>query len=158
LMREYWNDPDGTRAALAQGWFKTGDLMRRGRWGMKYFVAREKEMIKVGGYSVFPAEGEKALEAHPDVEQRAVVGLPHRTKGELPVAVVVRRAGSGVREEELLAWAEQHVAAYRCPRRIAFMDAIPVSFSMKPLRRAVRAQLIEMGVTVEARSERRERA
>ena len=79
--------------------------------------------------------------------------MPHATKGELPVAAVVR-AAHDLSEESLLAWADQRVAAYRRPRRIVFLDAIPQSFAMKPLRRAVRQQLIDMGITVEARSDR----
>jgi len=154
LMREYYGDPEATGAAIKDGWFHTGDLLRRGRWGMMYFVAREKEMIKVGGYSVFPAEVEKALEAHPDVERCVIVGLPHRTKGELPVAAVVRRDGSDLSEEALLAWAEARIAAYRCPRRVELVDELPMSFALKPLRSKVRAMLLAKGVTVQARSER----
>jgi acyl-CoA synthetase (AMP-forming)/AMP-acid ligase II/acetyl-CoA acetyltransferase len=153
-MREYWNDPAATASVLEDGWLRTGDMMRVGRWGMKYFVSREKEMIKVGGYSVFPAEIEKVLGTHPEVHRCVVVGLPHRTKGELPVAAVVPEPGSRLTEEMLLEWAEDRIAAYRCPRRIVFTSEIPQNFSMKPLRRHVREELIKRGIRVEARSER----
>jgi acyl-CoA synthetase (AMP-forming)/AMP-acid ligase II len=153
VMREYWDDHEGTRGAMDEGWFKTGDLMRRGRFGLMYFVSREKEMIKVGGYSVFPAEIEKVLDRHPCVERSVVVGMPHETKGELPVAGVVLKANGSVTEEELLAWAEERIAHYRVPRRIVFTDDIPQGFGMKPLRRLVRARFIEMGIVVKARSD-----
>jgi long-chain acyl-CoA synthetase len=154
LMQGYWNDPEGTRTALRDGWFYTGDLMRKGKWGLKYFVSREKEMIKVGGYSVFPAEVEKVLDSHPEVERSVVVGLPHATKGELPVAGVILGAGSRLTERELEVWISERVAPYRCPRRVVFIDEIPQNFSMKPLRRLVRDRLIEQGTKVEARSDR----
>jgi acyl-CoA synthetase (AMP-forming)/AMP-acid ligase II len=79
--------------------------------------------------------------------------MPHISKGELPVAAVVR-AAADLSEESLLAWCDQRIAAYRRPRRVVFIDNIPQSFAMKPLRRAVRQQLIDMGITVEARSDR----
>jgi acyl-CoA synthetase (AMP-forming)/AMP-acid ligase II len=154
LMQGYWNDPEGTQTALRDGWFYTGDLMRKGKWGLKYFVSREKEMIKVGGYSVFPAEVEKVLDSHPDVERSVVVGLPHPTKGELPVAGVVTGAGSRLTERDLEIWISERVAPYRCPRRVVFIEEIPQNFSMKPLRRLVRDRLIQQGIKVEARSDR----
>jgi long-chain acyl-CoA synthetase len=148
-MLGYWQDQEGTAKATLDGWFRTGDLMKRGAWGLHYFVSREKEMIKVGGYSVFPAEVEAILDQHPDVEQSVVVGLPHPIKGSLPVAAVVRQSGSRVTEQELVAWARERVARYRCPRRIVFVDAVPLNQTMKPLRRQVRAELLREGVKVE---------
>jgi acyl-CoA synthetase (AMP-forming)/AMP-acid ligase II len=153
-MKGYWNDPAATEQVLKDGWLRTGDLVRAGSLGRKYFVAREKEMIKVGGYSVFPAEIEQVLDGHPAVESSVVVGLPHATKGELPVAGVVRKDGHSLEEPELLAWATERIAAYRCPRRIVFLDDIPNGFAMKPLRRLVRDRLLAMKIEVHARSER----
>jgi acyl-CoA synthetase (AMP-forming)/AMP-acid ligase II/acetyl-CoA acetyltransferase len=158
VMSEYWRDPEGTSETLRDGWLRTGDLVRTGSWGVHYFMAREKEMIKVGGYSVFPAEVEAALDRHPEVQRSVVVGLPHRTKGELPVAAVVLKPESRLSEQALLEWAEENIAAYRCPRKIVFTDEIPQSFSMKPLRKRVREEFIEMGVEVETRAERARRA
>ncbi len=158
LMKEYWNDPEGTAKAITpDGWFRTGDLLKRGGPFRAHFVAREKDMIKVGGYSVFPAEVEKELASHPDVERCVVVGLPHATKGELPVAAVVRRDGAHATEDELLAWSEQRIAAYRRPRRVVFLDSIPENFAMKPLRLHVKKQLLEMGVVAESRADRERR-
>jgi len=86
-----------------------------------------------------------------------VVGLPHATKGELPVAAVVRRDGAHATEDELLAWSEQRIAAYRRPRRVVFLDSIPENFAMKPLRLHVKKQLLEMGVVAESRADRERR-
>jgi acyl-CoA synthetase (AMP-forming)/AMP-acid ligase II/acetyl-CoA acetyltransferase len=156
-MRGYWRDPEGTSEAFRDGWLRTGDLVRTGKWGAHFFMARDKEMIKVGGYSVFPAEVERVLNGHPEVRRSVVVGLPHRTKGELPVAAVVLEPGSRLSEEALLGWAEERIAAYRCPRKVVFTDEIPQGFGMKPLRKRVRRELIEMGVEAETRAERARR-
>jgi long-chain acyl-CoA synthetase len=153
LMREYWQDPEATARAMVGGWFKTGDLMKRDRFGLHYFMARDKDMIKVGGYSVFPAEVEAILDRHPAIEQSVVVGLPHAIKGSLPVAVVVLRDGRKVTEREILAWAKTRVARYRCPRRILIRDAIPLNQAMKPLRRQVRADLLSEGITAKSFAE-----
>jgi acyl-CoA synthetase (AMP-forming)/AMP-acid ligase II len=155
LMQGYWEDSEGTAKAIQDGWFRTGDLMKKGPWGLYNFVAREKDMIKVGGYSVFPAEVEAILAAHPEVEQSVVVGLPHPVKGSLPVAAVVRRSDSQVTEHELLAWAKDKIALYRCPRKIVFVEAVPLNQAMKPLRRQVRADLLRLGVHAESFAEQR---
>ncbi len=138
MMSGYWNDDAATALALKDGWLHTGDVVRVGDFGMKYFVAREKDVIKAGGYSVFPAEVEHALDEHPAVQKSVVVGYPDPVKGEIPVAGVVLHPGQTVTREELLAWARERIAPYRCPRRIEFLDSIPESFAMKPLRRLVR--------------------
>jgi long-chain acyl-CoA synthetase len=140
-MLGYWNDDDATRAALPDGWLRTGDLGRRGPRRRLWLVSRAKEMIKVGGYSVFPAEVEDALREHPDVAQVVVVGVPDPVKGAVPAAAVVLRPGRTLAESELLAWARGRVAAYKAPRHVRFVDAIPLSSALKPQRTAVAAQL-----------------
>ncbi|MFQ5665981.1 MAG: class I adenylate-forming enzyme family protein [Candidatus Binatia bacterium] len=142
LMSGYWKNPGETAKVLQNGWFRTGDLVREGRRGMLYIQAREKDMIKVGGYSVFPAEVERKLAQHPAVAQVAVVGIPHGVKGEMPVAAVVRNAGHDISAQALLAWAKQHIAPYKAPRHIVFVDAIPQNFAMKAKRREVRAHVM----------------
>jgi long-chain acyl-CoA synthetase len=144
LMSGYWNNPEETAKVLQDGWFRTGDLVRAGRRGMLYMQAREKDMIKVGGYSVFPAEVERKLAEHPAVAAAAVVGIPHGVKGEMPVAAVVRNPDAHTSEDELLAWAREHIAPYKAPRRIVFVDAIPQNFAMKAKRRDVREQVMAM--------------
>ncbi|HVN87436.1 MAG TPA: class I adenylate-forming enzyme family protein [Candidatus Binatia bacterium] len=142
IMSGYWNNPEETAKVLANGWFRTGDLVRQGRGRMLFMQAREKDMIKVGGYSVFPAEVERKLAEYPGVAQVAVVGVPHGVKGEMPVAAVVPEPNSTINEETLLAWAKEHIAPYKAPRRIVFVDAIPQNFAMKAKRREVREQVI----------------
>jgi len=144
IMSGYWNNPAETATVLQDGWFHTGDLVREGRGRMLYMQAREKDMIKVGGYSVFPAEVERKLAEHPAVAEVAVVGVPHGVKGEIPVAAVVRNAETAVSEEELLAWGKEHMAPYKAPRRIVFVDGIPRNFALKAKRREVRELVMQM--------------
>jgi len=143
IMSGYWNNPEETAKVLQHGWFRTGDLVREGRRGMLYMQARQKDMIKVGGYSVFPAEIERKLIEHPAVAQAAVVGVPHGVKGEMPVAAVVLEPGANVSEDALVTWAKEHMAPYKAPRRVVFVDAIPQNFAMKAKRREVREQVME---------------
>jgi long-chain acyl-CoA synthetase len=148
VMTGYLGDPERTADVLREGWFRTGDLVRQGARGRLYMVGREKETIMCGGYTIFPAEVERELEVHPAVERAAVVGIPHEIKGEIPVAAVVLAAGAAATAEEILAWAREHIAAYRCPRQIVIVDGIPLTFALKPRRRDVREQLAGMGLDV----------
>jgi long-chain acyl-CoA synthetase len=142
VTKGYWNHSEMTEEAFRGGWFHTGDLARRDANGLYYMASRKKEMIKVGGYSVFPAEVEHELGAHPDVEGVAVVGVPHETKGERPVAAVVLRAGAETDADSLLAWARERIAAYKCPRQIFLVDGLPMSSGMKVKRDDVREMLL----------------
>lgn len=144
IMSGYWNNPEETATVLRDGWFHTGDLVREGRRRMLYMQARQKDMIKVGGYSVYPAEIEHKLAEHPAVLQVAVVGVPHGVKGEIPVAAVVPVPGSHIREDDIVAWGKEHMAPYKAPRRVVFVDAIPHNFAMKAKRREVREQVMQM--------------
>src|SRR5207302_1116824 len=122
IMKGYWNHSPMTEESMRGGWFHTGDLARKGENGNYYIASRKKEMIKVGGYSVFPAEVETEIMAHPAVDRVAVVGLPHEMKGERPAAAVVAKPGAKITPEELLDWAREHIAPYKCPRQIFFVD------------------------------------
>ncbi len=143
LMTGYWNNSAMTEEVFRGGWFHTGDLARQGRGGNYYIASRKKEMIKVGGYSVFPAEVETELAAHPDIERVAVVGLPHEMKGERPAAAVVLRPGARANAEEILAWARERIAPYKCPRQVFLVDGLPLSSAMKVKRAEVRRMLLE---------------
>ena len=143
VMKGYWNDPEKTEAAFQDGWFRTGDIMRMGKWRVLEFVDREKDVIKCGGYSVFPSELEHHLSEHPKVERVVVVGVSHSIKGEMPVAVVKLREGKQATEEEFERWADDRIAAYKRPRAYLFTDSIPMTFSLKPLRKDLRKWAVE---------------
>jgi long-chain acyl-CoA synthetase len=144
ITKEYWNDPEATAAAVRDGWLQTGDIVRQGKWRMLYFVARTKEIIKSGGYKIAAPEIDQVLRGHPDVEIAATVGVPDERKGERPMAAVVLRGGSTASASDILEWARERIAPYKCPRRIFLVDAIPFTFSMKPKRLEVRDRVIAM--------------
>jgi len=122
VLRGYEGRPDA--GPDAAGWFATGDLGRVWPGGIFQFAGRTRDRLKVGGFSVFPAEVEEELRGHAGVQEVAVVGLPDDRLGEVPVALVV--AGpDGVDPGELLAWAQEHVAGYRRPRHALVVADLP---------------------------------
>jgi len=140
VMKGYWNDSAATIEAFRFGWFHTGDLAKRDRFGYITFVDRKKDVVKSGGYSIFTREVEEEIESHPDVAEAALVGIPHETMGELPLAVVSLKPGRNVTEEELLNWCRENIASYKAPRKVKIMkpEEIPRTYTMKILKRELR--------------------
>ncbi len=143
LMSGYWDDEEGTEAAFERGWFRTGDIVRRGAFGLLYFESRRKDVIKSGGYSIAAREIEQVLESHPSVDLAAAVGLPDAVKGERPVAAVVLRRGTQATTDELVSWAAERLAPYKRPRRVHIVASLPVSATMKPKKPEIRALLLD---------------
>jgi long-chain acyl-CoA synthetase len=138
VMKGYWHKPEETAAALtADGWFKTGDAGYL-RDGYVYLHDRVKDMIVSGGENVYPAEVENALMAHPDVADIGVVGVPHERWGEAVHAVVVKAPGTDPTAEELIAFARERLAGFKCPKSISFVEALPRNPSGKILKRELR--------------------
>lgn len=136
----YWHDDDATRAALGpEGWLSTGDVGFVDADGCLTLVDRRKELILRSGYSVYPREVEDVLDAHPDVLEAAVVGVPHEVLGEEVVAVVALRAGSTATAEQLREFARERVAAYKYPRHVVVVDELPKGPTGKVLKREVDA-------------------
>jgi acyl-CoA synthetase (AMP-forming)/AMP-acid ligase II len=120
------------------GYYATGDVFRRDENGFYSFVGRRDDMFVCGGENLYPGDIEKALERHPAVQQAAVVPVPDEIKGAKPVAFVVRRAGAQpVTEDELKRFSLQHLATYQHPRRIWFVDALPLTTTQKIDRHAL---------------------
>lgn len=139
VMLGYLDDPEATARTLRDGWITTGDLARLDEHGYLYIVDRVKELIKVKGFPVPPAELEAALLMHPGVADVAVVGLPDEECGEVPVAFVVPAPGDAASAEALIEHVSAHVAHFKRIRRVVFVEAIPKSPSGKILRRVLRA-------------------
>ncbi|WP_109507791.1 long-chain-fatty-acid--CoA ligase [Nocardioides speluncae] len=135
VMKGYYNRPDATAAVIKDGWFRTGDLARKDDDGFYYIVDRSKDMIIRGGFNVYPREIEEVLMTHPDVSLAAVSGVPHESHGEEIKAFVIRNADAGVTEDELVAWGKEQMAAYKYPRIVAFVDALPMTATGKILKR-----------------------
>ncbi len=135
VLKGYWGDAEATAAAItADGWLRTGDLVRSGPLGTVLFHGRAKAVVKSGGYSVYPLEVEADLEEHPDVLEAAVVGLPDEKLGEVPVAAVRLRPGSKITGAELTVWAGVRMAQYKAPRSIVVVDELPHTGTRKVQR------------------------
>jgi acyl-CoA synthetase (AMP-forming)/AMP-acid ligase II len=124
-MLGYWRNPEETARTLRDGWVHTGDLGVVDEDGFLTIVGRRKEVIRSGGESIFPAEIERVLLSHADVREAAVVGIPDDHWGEAAVAAIVRRDGATLTEEDVVAHVRRHLAAFKKPRHVCFLDALP---------------------------------
>ncbi|MBS1678832.1 MAG: AMP-binding protein [Actinobacteria bacterium] len=140
----YLNRPEETAAAYDGEWFRTGDIGYRDEDGFLYIVDRKKEMVKTGGFNVYPKEVEEALYAHPDVIEAAAFGVPDAKWMEALQACVVLRAGASVDAEGLRAFAREGIAGYKVPKEIHIVDALPRTnfgkFDKKALQRKYAAE------------------
>ncbi|WP_137293948.1 long-chain-fatty-acid--CoA ligase [Nocardioides dongxiaopingii] len=135
IMKGYHGRPDATAEAIQDGWFRSGDLGRKDDDGWYYIVDRSKDMIIRGGFNVYPREIEEVLLTHPDVSLAAVIGVPHESHGEEIKAVVIRAKDATVTEDELVAWGKEQMAAYKYPRVVEFVEALPMTATGKILKR-----------------------
>ncbi|MBY0521588.1 MAG: acyl--CoA ligase [Sphingomonas sp.] len=122
VVKGYWNKPEATAATFVDGWVRTGDLARVDEEGFVYIVDRAKDMIIRGGENIYSSEVENVLYAHPAVTDCALIGIPHRTLGEEPAAVVHLAPGMAATEAELQAWVKQHLAIFKTPVAIRFVE------------------------------------
>jgi acyl-CoA synthetase (AMP-forming)/AMP-acid ligase II len=138
LMRGYWNRPEDSAAALRGGWMHTGDAGYLDEEGYLYIQDRVKDMIVSGGENVYPREIEEVLFQHPGVADAAVIGVPDPKWGETVKAIVIRKEGSAVSAEELLAFCRDRLGGYKQPRSVDFLDALPRNPSGKVLKKDLR--------------------
>lgn len=125
LMRGYWNDPEATRNAFHEGWFRTGDLARRDAEGFLWIAGRSKDVIISGGENIHPAELENILAECADIAEHAVVGIEDEKWGEAACACIVARTGAELDEARVLALFRDRIARFKHPRRIVFMQSLP---------------------------------
>jgi long-chain acyl-CoA synthetase len=136
VMLGYHGNPAATAETIEpDGWLHTGDVATMDRTGHVFVVDRRKDMIITGGYNVYPAEIERVLAAHPAVAMVAAGPVPDDVRGELACAYVVRAAGADPTEDELIAYAGEHLAAYKRPRLVRFVDTLPATSTGKIMRR-----------------------
>ncbi|WP_219217339.1 long-chain-fatty-acid--CoA ligase [Variovorax boronicumulans] len=138
VMQGYWNMPEQTAAAVRDGWMHTGDGAYMDDEGYIFVVDRLKDMIISGGENIYSAEVENAITQHPAVAACAVIGIPSDAWGESVHAVVVRRPGDDTPAEVLIAHCKTLIAGYKCPRSMAFLDALPLSGAGKVLKTRLR--------------------
>jgi len=125
MMECYLNAPDETNEVIADGWFKTGDLVTLSPEGFVQIVGRKRERILRGGYSIFPQEVEAVLLSHPSVAEAAVVGVPNSDLGEEVAAFVSLKPTARISCEDLLAYCKEHLARYKYPRQVTIFPELP---------------------------------
>ena len=135
VMKGYYKDPDATAATIRNGWVRSGDLAQFDDEGYIFIVGRKKETIIRGGENISPLEVEQIIARHPAVREAAAVGIPDRIYGEVVAACVVKR--EDVTEGELIRHCGEHLASFKVPARIAFVDELPRNPIGKFVRRAL---------------------
>lgn len=151
LFAGYWRNDAATRAALCDGWFHTGDLGSVDAAGYVYVTERRTDLIVSGGMNVYPSEIEQCIGQLPGVRAVAVVGIRHERWGQTPIAVIVPERGAELTEADVIAHCKVHIARFKAPSRVEFVDGLPMSASNKILRRVLRDTFGEPRDPVETR-------
>jgi acyl-CoA synthetase (AMP-forming)/AMP-acid ligase II len=139
-MARYWRKPEATSVAYADGWFRTGDIGRRDAEGYLYILDRKNDMIITGGENVFPREVEETLLQDPVVSEAAVFDVPDPKWVQKIVAAVVLQPDCSATAEEIIVRARERLAAYKCPKEVFVVSALPRSAAGKVLRRSLRVE------------------
>ena len=140
IMVEYWHKPDDTKASIRDGWLYTGDMGYYDEQGYIYIVDRRKDLIISGGENVYPREVEEVLYRHPTVLEATVIGIPDPYWVERVHAVVVLKKGASTTDEELITFCKEHIAGYKAPKSVEFVDSLPKNPAGKILKRELRAK------------------
>ena len=136
----YHNNPDATRAAVIDGWFRSGDIGVKDQHGYITIVDRKKDLIIRNGFNVYPREIEEVLIRHPSIAQVAVIGIPRVDVGEEICAVVVPVADQSIDGEAVIEWAKSHLGRHKYPRLVEITDQLPMGPTHKVLKRELRRQ------------------
>lgn len=142
VMKGYYKDEEATREALRGGWLHTGDLARRDEEGFIYIVDRKKDMIVSGGENIYPREIEEILYSHPKIEDAAIIGVPDPLWGESVRAVIVLKRGETMTEEEVIEYCKNHLASYKKPKSVEFVESLPRNPSGKVLKTVLRERYL----------------
>ena len=137
-MEGYWGRPDDTAAAIRGGWLHSGDAGSVDADGFVYIRDRIKDMIVSGGENIYPAELESVLADHPAIADVAVIGVPDERWGETVKAIVIRKPGTELTDQQLIDWSRERLAGFKRPRSVDFVDTIPRNPSGKILKRQLR--------------------
>jgi acyl-CoA synthetase (AMP-forming)/AMP-acid ligase II len=144
VLKDGWLDTGDILKRDAQGWlYFVGDILKRDAQGWLYFVGRADDMFVCGGENIYPGEVESLLERHPDVMQAAVVPAPNELKAHVPYAYVVRRPGATTTEDAIKQYALKNGPVYAHPRRVFFVDALPLAGTNKIDRKALQVRAAE---------------
>jgi acyl-CoA synthetase (AMP-forming)/AMP-acid ligase II len=144
VMSHYLDDPVATAEALSSdGWLRTGDLGTVDPSGYLRIVGRSKDMFIVGGFNAYPAEIENALLRHPDIRQAAVIGIPDERLGEVGMAFVVVKPGAVPTQADLIGWSRGHMANFKVPRVVEFVEELPLTATGKVLKDVLRDRVAQ---------------
>ncbi len=144
VVKNYWNKPEATAQTFVDGWVRTGDLARLDEEGFCFIIDRAKDMLIRGGENIYCIEVENVLYDHPAVMDAAIVGIPHRTLGEEPAAVVTLKPGASATEEELRAHVAEHLAAFKVPVKVRFWhETLPRNPNGKILKNELKKLFVE---------------
>ena len=139
-MKGYWQKPEANAAAFtADGYFRTGDIGIFDEKGFLTIVDRKKDMINVSGFNVYPTEIEAVAAGYPGVAECACVGRPDAKSGEAVRLFVTKSPGASLTEDALIAYCQRELAAYKVPKEVRFLDALPKTNVGKILRKDLRA-------------------
>jgi len=125
VMAGYWRQPEATDAVIVDGWFHTGDMATLDEEGYIEVVDRKKDLIISGGENVSSIEVEGMLYKHPAVLEAACIAIPDERWGEAPGALVVLKPGAAATEAELIEFCRAHLAHFKCPKSVSFIEALP---------------------------------
>jgi len=140
IMVEYWHRPEETREVLSDGWLHTGDLAYYDQNGFIFIVDRKKDMIVTGGENVYSREVEDILYMHPAISEAAVIGIPDPVWVERVHALVALKKGMQATAEEIISFCRKHIAPYKTPKSVEFIDALPKNPQGKILKKEIRAK------------------
>jgi long-chain acyl-CoA synthetase len=139
VMQGYYSNEKATKETIEpDGWMHTGDLASIDEDGCIFIVDRKKDMILTAGFNVYPAEIERVVAGHPDVALVAVGSIPDEAKGELAKAYIVPKTGANPDGESVIAYCREHLAAYKVPRAVQFVDDLPTTSTGKVMRRELK--------------------
>jgi long-chain acyl-CoA synthetase len=140
VIKEYWKAPEKTEATIKDGWWHSGDMAKVDEEGYIYIVDRRIDMIISGAINIYPREIENVLYSHPAVKEAIVIGVPDAEWGEVVKAVVQLKDGKTATEEEIINFCKTHLASYKKPKSIDFVEEFPLGTGGKILKRVVREQ------------------
>ena len=139
VMQGYYGNEQATKDTIeADGWLHTGDLASMDHDGCVFIVDRKKDMILTAGFNVYPAEIERVVAGHPDVALVAVGSIPDEAKGELAKAYIVPKTGVTPDSDSIIAYCREHLAAYKVPRAVQFVEDLPKTSTGKVMRRELK--------------------
>ncbi|WP_077210401.1 long-chain-fatty-acid--CoA ligase [Bacillus dakarensis] len=147
VMKGYWNNETETNQSLKDGWLHTGDLAKMDEEGYFYIVGRQKEMIIVGGFNIYPQEIENVLYEHPDVKEVAVVGIPNQEHEEIVKAYIVPKEGCQINLERLKEYCYLKITRYKVPKVFEIRDSLPRNTVGKLLKRVLVQEELEKRAT-----------